>query len=118
MIALIGLIIFLLLDFMWLSYNSSYFYSAVKDIQHTQMNVRMIGVIASYIFIYLGYYTFILKERRSPYEAALLGLVIYGVYTTVNYAIFDKWKLYTIMIDLIWGATLFGLTTYLTYQII
>jgi uncharacterized membrane protein len=50
-------------------------------------------------------------------EAALLGLVIYGVFDTVNYAIFSKYDLIIALKDAFWGATLFYMTTYITYQI-
>ena len=46
----------------------------------------------------------------------VLGLVIYGVYETTNYAIFKNWTLSTVLLDTAWGAILLGLTTFLTYQ--
>ena len=50
-------------------------------------------------------------------DAAILGLVIYGVFDAVNYAIFSKYDLLIALKDTFWGATLFYMTTYLTYKI-
>jgi uncharacterized membrane protein len=50
-------------------------------------------------------------------DAFLLGLVIYGVSETTNWALFDKWSLITVIIDTLWGATLFGLTTFIVHLI-
>ena len=73
------------------------------------------SAIACYFFLLVGLYYFILKDRKSPLEAMLLGLVIYAVYETTTYALLKNWKLQTVMIDTLWGGTLFYLTTYFTY---
>lgn len=73
------------------------------------------SAIACYIFLLFGLYYFILENHRSPLEAMLLGLVIYGVYETTTYALLKNWKLQTVIIDTLWGGTLFYFTTYFTY---
>ena len=35
---------------------------------------------------------FILKDKKSVFDAFLLGIVIYGVYDTTTHAIFKKWS--------------------------
>ena len=66
-------------------------------------------------FSYAKLNYFILEPKKSVYEAMILGLVIYGVYETTNYAILKNWKLTTVILDGLWGSILFGLTTYFTY---
>jgi uncharacterized membrane protein len=46
-------------------------------------------------------------------DAFLLGIVIYGVYETTNYALFKDWSILTVIIDTLWGGTLFAITTYI-----
>jgi uncharacterized membrane protein len=55
----------------------------------------------------------IIKPNKSIIEAFLLGLVIYGVYETTNYALLEKWSLKTVIIDTLWGGILFALTTFI-----
>jgi len=90
----------------------------VKNIQKQPIIIRLGGVFASYLFPILGLNTFIIKENRTPMEAALLGLIIYGTFDAVNYTLFSKYKLKLAIQDTLWGATLFYLTTYMTYFIL
>ena len=50
-------------------------------------------------------------------DAFLLGIFVYGVYEGTSYSILKNWTIYTILIDTLWGGTLFALTTYLFYNI-
>ena len=50
-------------------------------------------------------------------DAFILGVVIYGVYETTNYALFDKWSLKAVILDTIWGGSLFALTTMILQRI-
>ena len=55
----------------------------------------------------------IIKPNKSIIEAFLLGLVIYGVFETTNYAMFKKWSIITVIMDTLWGGLLFASTTYI-----
>lgn len=111
-------IIMLLLDFVYLSSLSKTYSDQVAAIQRTVMNLKMEGAALCYLFLIFGLYYFILKDNKSPFDAFLLGLVIYGVYETTTYAIFKKWPLNLVIIDTLWGGTLFALTTLLTYEFV
>ena len=111
-------IIMLLLDFIYLSSLSKTYSDQVATIQRTVMNVKMEGAALCYLFLIFGLYYFILKDNKSPFDAFLLGLVIYGVYEATTYAIFKKWPFNLVIIDTLWGGVLFALTTILSYEII
>ena len=104
-----------MINFIYLSLTLPMFKNMVKQIQKSPVIVRPGGVIASYILPILGLNIFILKENKSPLEAGLLGFIMYGVFDAVNYTLFTKYNLKLAIIDTLWGATLFYLTTYLTY---
>ena len=55
----------------------------------------------------------IIKPHKSVSEAFLLGIVIYGVYETTNYALFKNWSILSVIIDTLWGGLLFASTTYI-----
>jgi uncharacterized membrane protein len=75
--------------------------------------VKFLGIALCYLFLITGINYFIIKPRKSASEAFLLGLVIYGVYETTNYALLNNWSILTVVMDTLWGGILFALTTYI-----
>ena len=112
---LIFIPIFLVLDIAFLYFQRNTFEKQIFAIQKEKIQFNIPSAIACYIFLLFGIYYFILKDRKSPFEAMLLGLVIYAVYETTTYALLKNWKLQTVLIDTLWGGTLFYLTTFFTY---
>ena len=110
-------LIMLTIDIIYLSLTGHEFKGMVNKIQKSPFTIRISGAVASYLLMILGLNTFIIREKKSPVEAAIMGLVIYGVFDAVNYAIFSKYDLFIGLKDTFWGATLFYTTTYLTYKI-
>ena len=86
----------------------------MKVIQGKEITLDLIPTLMCYVLLLVGIQYFILNERKTPKEAFLLGLVIYGVYEMTNKAIFDKWNYKSVVIDTVWGGILFYLTTYLS----
>jgi len=89
-----------------------------RSIQGSDMQVRVVSAVACYVLLIFGLYYFIVSRRRPVFEAFLLGLVIYGVYETTNYATFKKWTPLMMGLDTIWGGTLLALTTWVTYKVL
>jgi len=110
-------LLFVAIDAIYLTSMSGFFNKLVKNIQGKKIKFKMLGAVICYIFLIFGLNHFIISKNKSPFEASLLGLVIYGVYESTNYAIFDKWNLEALALDTIWGGVLFYLTTYATYKL-
>ena len=115
---LIIAIILLVFDFIYISLNKKAFELQIADVQRVSMQLRPLGAIVVYAFLVFGLYWFIIREKKSVYNAFLLGLVIYSVYEFTNYALLKKWGLEIAIMDTLWGGVLFALTTYFTYQIL
>ena len=64
----------------------------------------ILSSIACYSLLAFGIYYFAVKER-SYLNAAILGLVIYGVYDFTNLATIVNFDLTTGLIDITWGTT-------------
>lgn len=109
--------ILLILDGIFLSLNSKYFQTQIASVQRVALEMNPLGAILCYILLIGGLYYFILREKRSIQYAFFLGILVYGVYETTNLATLKKWKLQTVIMDTIWGGTLFAATTYLTYMV-
>jgi uncharacterized membrane protein len=110
---LISAILFVVIDFLYLNFIRKYFENQVKSVQNSQLQVNFLGVILCYIFLIFGLNYFIIKSKRTPYEAFLLGIVIYGVFETTNYSLFKKWSFFTVILDTLWGGVLFALVTFI-----
>ena len=106
---------FLLLDAAYISAISTLFGTMIERIQGSPMSVNLWGAAVCYLTITFGLYYFIIREKRSPFDAGLLGLVIYAVYETTSLATLKKWDKNIVLIDSAWGFVLFYLTTMVVY---
>ena len=87
---LLSSLIMLALDAVYLTSMGDFFNKLVKSIQGSKIKFNIYGAIICYVFLILGLNYFILERNKSPFESALFGLVIYGVYESTNYAIFKN----------------------------
>jgi len=110
---LISAIVFVVIDSIYLSTMKPYFQRQIQRIQGSSIEMNLVGALLCYTFLITGLYYFIIQPRKDVKEAFLLGIVIYGVYETTNYALFKKWSLLTVFIDTLWGGLLFAMTTYI-----
>ena len=108
----------LALDGLYLSnVGGPLFAKMVKGIQKEEMTLNMYGVVGSYILLVLVLYKFIILDRKSPTDAFMLGLCVYGVFDFTNIAIFKNYKWMPAILDTLWGGVLFYLVTFITYKI-
>ena len=110
---LISTIILISLDFVYLNIIKEYFNNQIQKVQSSPIKMNYLGAALCYMFLIIGINYFIIKPHKSASDAFLLGLIIYGVYETTNYALFKNWSIFTVIIDTLWGGILFGLTTYI-----
>lgn len=115
---ILALTIFILVDYIYLSSVSGFFNKLVKKVQGTTIKLRYEGAIMCYILLYFGLYHFVLRNPKKKLkdrliDAFVLGLVIYGVYETTNYAILKNWDINAVIIDTFWGGCLYAITTYI-----
>ena len=109
-------LILLALDSVYLgTIGKNMFLPMIKDIQGKSVSMKYYAVVLCYLFIIFGLEYFIISQNKSPLDAFVLGVVTYGIYETVNLALFDKWKPLPAIIDTLWGGILFALTVYITY---
>lgn len=106
-------IILLILDSIYLNFTQSHFRKLVNNIQNSPLNVNIYAAILCYIVLVFGFNYFIVKGNKSILHAMILGFVIYAVYDLTNMAILKNWNITTVVMDILWGTTLFGLTAYL-----
>ncbi len=110
---LVSAIIFITIDFIYLNVVKSYFDNQIKQVQGSPIKMNYLGAAICYILLIIGINYFIIKPNKSVSDAFLLGIIIYGVYETTNYAILKDWSILTVIIDTLWGGLLFASTTYI-----
>lgn len=110
---LLSAIIFISTDFIYLNIIKDYFIKQIQLVQGSQPKINYLGAALCYIFLIAGINYFIIKPKKTVNDAFLLGIVIYGVYETTNYALLKNWSILTVIIDTLWGGLLFAITTYI-----
>jgi uncharacterized membrane protein len=111
------LVSILALDAVYLSMIYTMFGEMIQGIQGSAMTLNVWGAVLCYAALTFGLYYFIIREKRSPLDAGLLGLVIYAVYETTSLATLKKWDPKVALMDSVWGFLLFYLTATIVYYV-
>ena len=111
MIILTGIVLFTI-DILFITYIFSNEYKPlIKSVQKSKLEMNYIAVFITYIILIFGLYYFIIKDRRSILDAAILGMIIYGTFSGTNYSLLKNWSFKIAVMDTIWGGILFATTT-------
>jgi uncharacterized membrane protein len=111
-------IVFPVLDLIYLYLNATHFTHQIESVQHKKVVIRFVPFILCYALLIFELFFFVVQKEKSIFYAFLSGIVIYGVYQLSNYAIFQDWKLYTVVTDILWGGVISAIVTYMTYKAI
>ena len=117
---LIALVVFVILDAIWLGIISRNLYSKYLGYIMTE-TPNWIAAIIFYLLFIVGIVVFVvfpgIEEKNlwiSFGKAALFGLVTYATYDLTNLATIKSWPIQITIIDLIWGtflSSIVGVTT-------
>ena len=110
---LISAFIFISIDFIYLNLIKGYFFNQIKMVQNSNPKINYLGAALCYLLLITGINYFIIIPKKSIQDAFLLGIIIYGVYETTNYALFTNWSILTVFMDTLWGGILFASTCYI-----
>lgn len=105
----------LALDAVYLSMIYTTFGQMIQGIQGSAMTLNPVGAVLCYLALTFGLWYFIVREKRSAFDAGLFGLVIYSVYETTSMATLKKWEPMVAILDSVWGFVLFYLATSAVY---
>ena len=107
-------VIMLVIDLAYISLISGTFKSMVKEVQGgRKLELDLTASFLCYLTMVLALWYFIIREKRSVWEAALLGWSIYAVYETTNKATLKDWRWSMVVMDTLWGGVLFATTTFI-----
>ena len=114
---IISTILFPLVDAIYLSGISGTYNKMLTNIQGKGIQFNIFHAVLCYVCLLGLLNYFIIKDKRDYKDAFLLGLGVYGVYAFTNATIFEKWKLWLVFVETLWGGVLFALVTMLTYKV-
>ena len=114
----ISSIVILVVDGLYL-YNIGIpiFKANVELIQNAPLKANVYGAILSYVCVIGAFNYFIVLQNKSPFDAFVLGVFLYGVFDMTNITMFTKYSWKTAISDTLWGGTLFAFTTWVTYKL-
>ena len=90
----------------------------------TSINIKIsynyISILLAYIIMILVYPLFIADKdkKKELIKAALIGSIIYGLYAFTVAGIFPKYGLQFAFQEVIWGAFVYTISTFITQKII
>jgi uncharacterized membrane protein len=93
------------------------FKANVELIQNSPLKANVYGAILSYVCVIGALNYFIIMQNKSPVDAFILGIFLYGVFDMTNITMFTKYSWKTALTDTLWGGTLFAFTAWATYKI-
>ena len=113
MIWLICMVIFLIIDLVWLGMIAKPFYQ--RSIGHLMADdFRMGAAFLFYVFYVVGIVYFCVSGtvdwKAAAVNGALFGFFCYATYDMTNYATLRDWPLRMVVVDIIWGTTLTATT--------
>lgn len=114
---IVSSVLILLIDAIFLSMMSGRFNSLIRTIQGSDIKINIISTILCYILMIFSINYFILIPKESILNGFLLGFVIYGIYELTSKAIIRNWRWDIVVIDTLWGATLYGLITFIIQKL-
>ena len=111
--------VFLFIDIIWLSQSFSYFYQPnIGDL--LREDVILLPAALFYIIYPLGVTILVvlpsLKKGLSKaifFNGFVLGFVAYGTYNLTNMATLQGWAASVVVVDMIWGGVLTGVSSLL-----
>jgi uncharacterized membrane protein len=121
---LITLVVFLVLDAIWLGVIARRLYQAqIGFLMAKKPRWAAAGVF--YLLFVVGLVVFCVSPGvregslgQAAWRAALFGLVTYATYDLTNLATVEGWPLLVTIIDLAWGTTLATATTLLSVWLV
>lgn len=118
---LITFVVFFVIDIIWLGFVAKDFYQ--KHIGFLMKDKpNWIAAVIFYLIFILGLVFFVINpalQSESIVDALLRGMffgfIAYSTYDLTNLATLEKWPLKVTIVDLIWGTTLGGLVSAVSY---
>lgn len=117
------LVIFSLIDFLWLGIVARKLYQKTIGFMMAD-KPNLIAAIVFYILFAIGLNIFVINSNVKSHnfndlvlKASLFGLFSYATFDLTSQAIFKKWPVLITLVDMLWGVILTTLASVIVYGI-
>jgi uncharacterized membrane protein len=117
---LITLVVFFVIDMIWLGLVAKGFYRRYLG-EFMTPKVNWTAAMLFYLLFIVGLLVFVIRPALATgvplnalFYGALLGLISYATYDLTNLATLKDWPLIVTVVDLIWGTVLGGVVSYIS----
>ena len=120
---LISLVLFLLIDFIWLGFIAKGLYQ--KHLGHLlSPQPNWFAAFLFYILFILALNILIIQPMvinqnlaQGLFHALVFGMITYATYDLTNLATLREWPIMVTVIDLLWGMFISTFVTFLTFTV-
>ena len=119
---------YLVFDFVYVFLSRNYYESHVRKIQNKGYSTKAgvyVSAVLAYVFLAVGWWILVaerLNKQTTIYELLRItlpySLVIFGVFNTTLYVMFDAWDARIAIRDTVWGISSITLTSLLYLYLI
>ena len=121
---LVAFIVFIIIDLIWLGLIAKNIYAKYLE-SLMALKVNWVAAIIFYLLFIVGLVFFVIElaVSKDVWSYALLGgmlfcLITYATYDLTNLATLKDWPITITIIDLIWGTSLGGLVSMITFFLV
>ena len=120
-------VIFLMLDCLWLGFIAKDFYirymGDLLNVSNGSIQARWSGAVLVYFALVPGIMVFVIpmadgQVLKAFLYGALYGFVTYSTYDATNLAVIKDWSVVVTVVDIIWGMIICSLSSGLTVWIV
>ena len=112
---IIGLIVFLFLDVLWIYLNSNMYLTNIENIQKSKFKLNIYVALITYLILCL-YFIFLIYNKFSLLNCVLISFFIYSIYNLTNLTAFENYSITVACIDTLWGPLATFITMYIVYN--
>ncbi|MFI3284955.1 MAG: DUF2177 family protein [Erysipelotrichaceae bacterium] len=120
---MITLLIFLVVDFVWLAFISRSFYQ--QQLGHLMSEkINWVAACIFYVLFVCALIYFVIQPslqtqniQQLIISSLFFGLITYATYDLTNLATLASWPLVVSLVDIVWGSGLSLVTSLLTFWI-
>lgn len=113
--------LYLFADLLWITGNRKFYNSRIARIQQGKpVSFRPMAAVVAYVLLLITLFFVCVplsrqyQDRFPPWVVfGVVGLCVYGVFNSTNYAILSDYPLDMALIDTLWGFSVFALFGYL-----
>ena len=117
------LIVFSIIDFLWLGIVARKFYQKTIGFMMAD-KPNLIAAVIFYVLFAIGLNIFVINSNIKSHSfnnlvlrAALFGLFSYATFDLTSQAVFKKWPVLITVVDMLWGVVLTTLASMIIYEI-